>query len=427
MNRRLRGRAGARLTADHQRRRHPDQFDYDVVLLPEGCRIGTLNEDFAFESMPGDIFQLGNTSYRIRRSRRAGCCVEDARGQPPNIPFWFGEAPGRSDELSAAVSRLREQVARASSDGEAGGCARWLEHELGLRRSRRSSSPGTSPPASSRSASCRRATRSSSSASSTRSGDTHLVIHSPFGSRINRAWGLALRKRFCRKFNFELQAAALEDSIVLSLGPDAQLPAGGGDRAYLKPTPCARCWCRRCWRRRCSRRAGAGSRPPRSRSAASATASASAAAVPAQRRRGPAGRRVPRPGRLRGEHRRPARDARSPAGRADAARLPARDHGRRRLPGAAEAHRAAGRGAVPRPHDAVAARPGHPQRAALRLPRRRRRGGPPHAVDPTDACSTRGRRRPRPARSRGDRAREPSLAGSAIPTSCTMRSWCTAS
>ncbi|MBN8281008.1 MAG: DEAD/DEAH box helicase, partial [Gammaproteobacteria bacterium] len=119
VNRRLRARPGARLTAITNGGTIPDQFDYDVVLLPEGLPIGTLNEDFAFESVPGDIFQLGNTSYRIRKVETGRVFVEDAHGQPPNIPFWFGEAPGRSDELSAAVCRLREQADLVLADGEA--------------------------------------------------------------------------------------------------------------------------------------------------------------------------------------------------------------------------------------------------------------------------------------------------------------------
>ena len=218
VNGRLRGRPGARLTAITNGGAIPDQFDYDVVLLPEELQIGTLNEDFAFESLPGDIFQLGNTSYRICKVETGRVLVEDARGQPPNIPFWFGEAPGRTDELSIAVSRLRDQVAESLDRGEA--VAReWLEHALGL-----------SPLASAQITEYLGTARLALGELPTREviilerffdevGDSHLVIHSPYGSRINRAWGLALRKRFCRKFNYELQAAALEDSIVISLGP----------------------------------------------------------------------------------------------------------------------------------------------------------------------------------------------------------------
>ena len=223
VNQRLRARPGARLTAITNGGTIPDQFDYDVVLLPEGLPIGTLNEDFAFESIPGDIFQLGNTSYRIRKVETGRVYVEDAHGQPPNIPFWFGEAPGRTDELSFAVSRLREEVDLRLADGEAA-VRTWLETTLGL-----------PAPASEQLTAYLASARAALGVLPTRRtliferffdevGDSHVVIHSPLGSRRNRAFGLALRKRFCRQFNFELQAAALEDSIVLSLGPTHSFP-----------------------------------------------------------------------------------------------------------------------------------------------------------------------------------------------------------
>jgi ATP-dependent helicase Lhr and Lhr-like helicase len=214
----LRGRRGAALTAVTNGGAIPDQFDYDVVLLPAELSIGTLNEDFAFESMPGDIFQLGNTSYRILKVRTGKVYVEDARGKPPNIPFWFGEAPGRTDELSQAVSDLRQAVDASLSSADPAGVAAALAARLDLTAS-----------AATQLVDYLAAARAALGALPTmqtivlerffdETGDTHLVIHSPFGSRLNRAWGLALRKRFCRRFNFELQAAALEDSIVLSLG-----------------------------------------------------------------------------------------------------------------------------------------------------------------------------------------------------------------
>lgn len=213
----LRARRGARITALTNGGVIPDQFDYEVVLLPEGFRVGTLNEDFAFESIPGDIFQLGNTSYRIARVQSGKVFVEDAKGQPPNIPFWFGEAPGRSDELSAAVSRLNEELTQRLEEGE-DKAFRWVREELALEE-----------PAARQLVDYCAATYAALTALPTRAtvvferffdetGDQHLVIHSPYGSRINRAWGLALRKRFCRSFNFELQAAADENTIVLSLG-----------------------------------------------------------------------------------------------------------------------------------------------------------------------------------------------------------------
>jgi ATP-dependent Lhr-like helicase len=223
VNRRLRPRKGARLTAVTNAGVIPDQFDYDVVLNPEGLRIGSIGEDFAFESLPGDIFQLGNTSYQVQKVEVNKVFVEDARGQPPTIPFWFGEAPARSDELSAAVSRLRE-TAMQKLDGAPEDCEQWLAGEIGL-----------DPVASNQLAQYLAAGRLALGTLPTLDtvvferffdevGDTHLVIHSTYGSRVNRAWGLALRKRFCRQFNFELQASALEDSIVLSLGPTHSFP-----------------------------------------------------------------------------------------------------------------------------------------------------------------------------------------------------------
>ncbi len=223
VNQRLRARPGARLTAITNGGTIPDQFDYDVVLLPENLPIGSLNEDFAFESLPGDIFQLGNTSYRVRKVETGRVYVEDAHGQPPNIPFWFGESPGRTDELSLAVSRLRDEVDLRLADGEAA-VRCWLETALGLPPS--ASEQLTTYLASARAALGVLPTRRTLIFERffDEVGDTHLVIHSPLGSRLNRAWGLALRKRFCRQFNFELQAAALEDSIVLSLGPTHSFP-----------------------------------------------------------------------------------------------------------------------------------------------------------------------------------------------------------
>ena len=220
---RLRPRRGARLVAMTNGGAIPDQFDYEVHLVPEGLRIGSLNEDFAFESLPGDIFQLGNTSYRILKIEQGRVFVEDAKGQPPNIPFWFGEAPGRTDELSESVSRLRAEASEQLDRG--------LEPALDWART------GLSLPeaAAVQLVNYLGAAHVALGALPTQSrivferffdetGDMHLVVHAPFGSRMNRAWGLALRKRFCRKFNFELQAAALEDSIVLSLGSTHSFP-----------------------------------------------------------------------------------------------------------------------------------------------------------------------------------------------------------
>jgi ATP-dependent Lhr-like helicase len=224
VNRRLRARRSARLTALMNGGAIPDQFDYDVVLQPQGQFVGTLNEDFAFESLPGDIFQLGNTSYRILKTEMGKVHVADAAGEPPNIPFWLGEAPGRSDELSQAVSRLREEIAtRLAADGQ-DATIEWLVRERGI--------VGQAAVQVVEYLAAAHAALGALPTQDTliferffdEAGDQHLVVHSSFGSRLNRAWGLSLRKRFCRKFNFELQAAALEDSIVLSLGSTHSFP-----------------------------------------------------------------------------------------------------------------------------------------------------------------------------------------------------------
>lgn len=215
----LRGRRGSKLTAVTSGGTIPDNADYSVVLEPQGLNIGSVNEDFAVESLAGDVFQLGNASYRIIRVEGGRVRVEDAKGMPPNIPFWLGEAPGRSDELSHSVARLQGAInERLAASGEQHApLVAWLTEELGLDVAsaeqlldylgRTRQALGALP--------------SQNTLVMERffdeSGGTQLVIHSPFGSRLNRAWGLALRKRFCRTFNFELQAAASEDAIVLSL------------------------------------------------------------------------------------------------------------------------------------------------------------------------------------------------------------------
>ncbi|WP_181296970.1 DEAD/DEAH box helicase [Pseudomonas sp. Q2-TVG4-2] len=270
VNRSLRGRRGGRLTALTSGGTIADNADYSVLLEPQGFNIGTVNEDFAVESLAGDVFQLGNTAYRIIRIEAGRVRVEDAQGQPPNIPFWLGEAPGRSNELSAAVARLRGEIDQRLADAEsrrsqlagdafvrpriASGPAPtkagvidaseassrlrlaidWLIDTLGL------------PEAAARQiVEYLARARSALGALPTQqrlimerffdeSGGTQLVIHSPYGSRINRAWGLALRKRFCRTFNFELQAAATEDAIIFSLSTSHSFPLDEVWR-YLHP------------------------------------------------------------------------------------------------------------------------------------------------------------------------------------------------
>ena len=214
----MRGRRGARTTALTSGGTIPDTADYQVLLEPENHVIGTVNEDFAVESMAGDIFQLGNASYRIQRVERGTVRVEDAKGQPPNIPFWLGEAPGRTDELSASVSRLRAEVAaRLKSDASGTGVRRWLAEEVGVGAAAAEQLVDYLAAAAAALGGLPTQDTIVFERFFDEAGGMQLVIHAPFGSRINRAWGLALRKRFCRKFNFELQAAATEDNIVLSL------------------------------------------------------------------------------------------------------------------------------------------------------------------------------------------------------------------
>ncbi len=212
----VRPRKGARLTALTSGGAIPDNADYKVVLEPDGLSVGTVNEDFAVESLQGDVFQLGNTSYRILRVERGTVRVEDAHGQPPSIPFWLGEAPGRTDELSAAVSALRAAVSQRLDQGIPA-ATQWAMDVVGL------DAVAAAQLIDYLAAGCA-ALQGLPTLDTViferffdESGGMQLVIHSCFGSRVNRAWGLALRKRFCRTFNFELQASATEDHIVLSL------------------------------------------------------------------------------------------------------------------------------------------------------------------------------------------------------------------
>ncbi len=222
VNRRIRGRRGARMTALINGGTIPPSADYRVVEEPAGIFVGNLNEDFAIESISGDVFQLGNASWRILQVVSGTVRVEDAKGQPPNIPFWFGESPARTDELSASVDRLRADFEAHA----AGGALKDFEASLqGL----------VSPEVSETLLQYFSAGREALGCVPTQrrivaerffdeTGGMQLVIHAPLGRRIHRAWGLALRKRFCRSFNFELQAAATEDGIVISLSEKHSFP-----------------------------------------------------------------------------------------------------------------------------------------------------------------------------------------------------------
>jgi ATP-dependent Lhr-like helicase len=242
VNHRIRGRRGARLVALTSGGAIPDNSDYRVVLEPSETFIGTVNEDFAVESAAGDIFQLGNASWRILRINSGTVRVEDAQGQPPNIPFWLGEAPGRTNEVSSAISELRRQVEeaiRGKTEGSPNGesSEKTLEERGGELEVAQilTGAPGLPESAASQLADYFQASYKALGALPSQktlvlerffdeSGGMQLVIHSPFGIRVNRAWGLALRKRFCRSFNFELQAAATDDAIVLSLGTQHSFP-----------------------------------------------------------------------------------------------------------------------------------------------------------------------------------------------------------
>ncbi len=247
----IRGRRGARMTAIQCGGAIPEVADYRVLAEPEGTFVGTLDEDFSIESMAGDIILLGTTSWRIRRIEAGVVRVEDAHGQPPSVPFWLGEAPSRTIELSEEVSRLRQDIAdRLDSRNDTrvetprrgvstehrvdaptlfpgqppSDPIRWVAHECNL-------------PAEAAEQLVRyiRAERDGIGLVPTQqdvvferffdeAGGMQLVVHAPFGGRINRAWGLALRKRFCVGFDFELQAAASDDAMLLSIGPNNSFP-----------------------------------------------------------------------------------------------------------------------------------------------------------------------------------------------------------
>ena len=220
----LRARRGARLAALTSGGAIPEVADYRVVADPDETFVGSVFEDFAIESMPGDIFLLGSTSWRIRRVESGVVRVVDAQGAPPSIPFWQGEAPARSDELSQAVSETREQVEVRLKQAGREATERWLMEEEEIPESAASqlvayldvslTALGTLP-------SCHELVfeRFFDEA-----GGMQLVVHSPYGARVNRGLCLALRKKFCRNFNFELQAAATDDALVLSLGPHHSFP-----------------------------------------------------------------------------------------------------------------------------------------------------------------------------------------------------------
>ena len=233
VNRVLKARRNARLAAITSGGAIPDNADYDVIAEPEGTFVGTVHEDFAIESVAGDIFLLGNTPWKVRRVESGRVRVEDAQGSSPTLPFWLGEAPGRTRELSDEVSALREELASRqesvdsapSADSVASGDgAAWLVDGWGVPESAAEQAVmyiaeglrvlGAVPTKQ----------RVVVERFFDESGGMQMVVHAPFGAGINRAWGMALRKQICRAFDFELQAAATDDGISLALGPGTSFP-----------------------------------------------------------------------------------------------------------------------------------------------------------------------------------------------------------
>jgi ATP-dependent helicase Lhr and Lhr-like helicase len=229
INRRIKGRRGARLAAITSGGAIPDTANYAVVAEPEGTVVGSVDEDFAVESLAGDIMLLANTSWRIKGVEMGKVRVEDAHGAPPNIPFWRGEAPSRTAELSAEVARLRSDIDHVlgltpSPLTPYASPVQWLRQECGL--DQRGAQQAIEYVLAGKAVLGTVPTQQTIVAERffDEGGGMQLVLHTPFGGRINRAWGLALRKRFCVTFDLELQAAATDNGIVISLGEKHSFP-----------------------------------------------------------------------------------------------------------------------------------------------------------------------------------------------------------
>ena len=235
VNKRLKARRGARMIAIMNGGAIPETALYTVVAEPEGTVVGTLHEDFAVESLKGDIVLLGNMSWRIRRVEAAGrILVEDAHGAPPSIPFWLGEAPGRTEELSRQIGELRQKISDLAPNTVPGfvnqkspevlNAVEWLKRECGLDDS--GAEQAIEYIVTGRTVLGAVPTTNTVIAERffDEGGGMQLVIHAPFGARINKAWGLALRKRFCVSFNFELQAAATDNGVNISLAEQHSFP-----------------------------------------------------------------------------------------------------------------------------------------------------------------------------------------------------------
>jgi ATP-dependent helicase Lhr and Lhr-like helicase len=230
----LRERRGSRLAAITSGGAIPENSLYSVVAQPEGVTVGTVDEDFAVESLAGDIMLLGSTSWRIRRVESGRVLVEDAQGAPPNVPFWRGEAPARTNELSQHVALLRERVSDLTPNIVPGGtqdkhaeaiaAVNWLKQECGLDNAGAEQFVEYIVAGRAVLGAVPSQTTIIAERFFDESGGMQLVIHAPFGGRINKAWGLALRKRFCRSFNFELQAAATDNGLNISLAEQHSFP-----------------------------------------------------------------------------------------------------------------------------------------------------------------------------------------------------------
>ena len=230
----VRARRGSRLAAITSGGAIPENSLYTVVTHSESTIVGTVDEDFAVESIAGDVMLLGNTSWRIRRVQAGKVLVEDAQGAAPTVPFWRGEAPSRTDELSAHVADLREKIStfipRVAPDAETqmapgvAGAVNWLTLECGLDQG--GAEQAVEYIAAGRAVLGAVPTQTTVIAERffDESGGMQLIIHAPFGARINKAWGLALRKRFCRSFNFELQATATDNGLNISLSEQHSFP-----------------------------------------------------------------------------------------------------------------------------------------------------------------------------------------------------------
>ncbi len=209
----VRARRGARMAAITSGGAIPETANYNVVAEPDGTVVGTVDEDFAVESMAGDIFLLGTTSWLIRRVESGVVRVENANGAPPSIPFWNGEGLGRTVELSAEVSALRRAIDERTDDA----AIAWLLDECALDRVGAEQAVAYVRACKAALGTVPTDTTLIAERFFDEAGGMQLVLHTPFGARINRAWGLALRKKFCRTFDIELQAAATDNGIVLSL------------------------------------------------------------------------------------------------------------------------------------------------------------------------------------------------------------------